>query len=153
MDDPIVAIARPRYVVVWPEDLSPDGKATLGDVNAKLGLQLGAYEGWPQIPSGADLYDYSTATNGAPEFTGCWQTFSPRLECSVTHNGEKVRGVSHKLQLCMKKDMDSYSYAGSRWCDAVQKWQQDLPKKKKYNGFGIIPYSEFVSVYLATSKV
>ena len=151
MNDSIDAIMRPRYVVVWTEDLSDDGKATLGHVDKELDLVgLGAYEGWPAIPSGADLYDYSAVSEG-PRFTGCWQTFSPKLECSIQHKGGKVKDERKKLQLCIEKNVDSGCYASTRWCDAVARWQKDLPRREK--GFGIIPYSEFVSVYLATSKV
>ncbi|MGA7676642.1 MAG: hypothetical protein WCA78_16545 [Rhizomicrobium sp.] len=154
MSDLVDENMRPRYIVVWSEDLSEDGEATRADISGELGLNFGAYEDWPEIPSGADLYDYCSPLSEKetlPKFLGCWQTFSPKLECPVRHKGRNVRGRSKKLLLCIEKKVESYSYASKRWCEAVKNWQHDLPKKNK--GFGIIPYSEFVAIYLGASKV
>jgi len=156
MTNSVDAIMRPRYVVVWPEDLSPEGKAILKTVSAKLNPDLGAYEDWPEIPSGADLYDYRSARDyqrakNLPTFMGCCQTFSPKLEYPVKQLGKRPLRNSPRLQFCIDKDVSYDCYGSNRWCDAVARWQKDLPAKNR--GFGVIPYSEFVLAYLATSKV
>jgi len=89
---------RPRYVVIWSDDLTDSGMRAWEDAQIELGKKFGCYEDWDEIPAGADLFDFQISDKSVI-YHGCWQTFDPQLPWPTNKKGGQIK-------LCQRKRGD-----------------------------------------------
>jgi len=90
---PLNFIQLPRYVVIWSEDLDADGREAWILAQRKFGDDIGCYEDWDEIPSGAYIWDFQVSKKRSKtkfeRYDGCYQTFFPHYYIS-TNSGGKI---------------------------------------------------------------